>query len=99
MGHNKIGVVDKTEGASPVEVVDFLAAYGFTCSSIENFCRCCCPHHRHVPRIIYLIALVIVLVGLLVTLVVGLACQVRKITSYPQYERHSCPLACGRALH
>jgi hypothetical protein len=57
--------------------VDCTAAYSFTCGSIENFCRCICPHNRHVPRVIYLAVVAIILVGFLIVLFFGVSCQVR----------------------
>lgn len=57
--------------------VDCMAAYSFTCSSIENFCRCVCRHGTHVPRVVYLVLVAVVLVGFLVLLFAGVACQAR----------------------
>ena len=60
---------------------EFLAAYKFTCGSVENYCRCCCPHARHVPVALYLVPLVGVAVGLVVALIVGIVCHVRTLAN------------------
>jgi hypothetical protein len=74
--------------------VDCMAAYGFTCASIENFCRCICPHGRHVPRVIYLVVVAIILVGFLVVLFVGVSCQVRPrvlwVSLWRVFDRSFC---------
>ena len=67
----------KQQPPPPKQCVDCMASYTFTCSSIENFCRCLCPHRVHVPRVIYLVIVAAILVGLLVILFTGIACQVR----------------------
>lgn len=76
----------------PVGVTDCVSAYSFTCSSIENFFNCCCPHRRHVPRVIYLVTVAIVFAGLLITLFIGVACQVRAVHDIFMLSLMTCAL-------
>lgn len=68
--------------------IDCLSAYRFTCASIENFCRCLCPHQRQVPRLIYLVVFGIVVLTFLIVFVTGIVCQVRPTLSLMSRDHH-----------